>query len=279
MTLLDAYAEHLLFLLSAAMIFLPIEHILPRIKREKFVRANLGLDLAYMLLGAMMIIVLSGLYVSLVVSVFGNLVPERAQEFVRSAPLWARVIMLITAADLYYYWAHRSFHTFPALWKFHSIHHSIEHMDWIAAYRTHPVDTAVTNSGAIILAILFDFGVAALLIFSAQFSWHSLLKHSNVKVSWGTMRWLYLTPTFHHWHHANVVEAYDKNFSGQLPVWDLLFGTANMEEKTSPPRYGVDDPVPTTFVASLIYPFMVQRGSGAKVTKTLDSPAQRSLMD
>lgn len=279
MNLLDAYAEHLLFLLSAAIIFLPIEHLVPRIKREKFIRENLDLDLVYMLLGAVMIMAVSGLYISLVVSVSAPLVPEKAKEFVGSAPLWAQVITLIVAADFYYYWAHRLFHKFPVLWKFHSIHHSIKHMDWIAAYRTHPIDTAITNSGAIILTILFEFNVTALIIFSAQFSWHSLLKHSNIKVGWGPMRWLYLTPTFHHWHHANVVEAYDKNFSGQLPVWDLLFGTANMEEKAGPPKYGVDDPVPTTFLSSLFYPFILQKASNANLARGLDSPEPRSVTE
>lgn len=279
MNFLDAYAEHLLFLLSAAMIFLPIEHIIPRIKREKFIRENLDLDLVYMLLGAVMIMAVSGLYISLVASVTGPLVAEKAKEFVRSAPLWAQVITLIIAADFYYYWAHRLFHKFPVLWKFHSIHHSIKHMDWIAAYRTHPIDTAITNSGAIILTILFDFSVAALIIFSAQFSWHSLLKHSNIKVGWGPIRWLYLTPTFHHWHHANVVEAYDKNFAGQLPIWDLLFGTANMEEKAGPPKYGVDDPVPTTFLSSLFYPFILQRAPKANGARRLDSPDPRSVTE
>lgn len=279
MTFLDSYADRLLFLLSAAMIFLPLEHILPRVKREKFVREGLGLDLLYMLLGALMIMLLSGLYITLVVGLFGNLIPETAQEFVRSLPLWASVILLIVAADFYYYWAHRLFHTFPVLWKFHSIHHSIEHLDWIAAHRTHPIDTAITNSGAIILAILFDFGAAALLIFSAQFSWHSLLKHSNLKVSWGPLRWLYLTPTFHHWHHANVVEAYDKNFAGQLPIWDLLFGTAIMEEKAGPPRYGVDDPVPTTFLASLAYPFMLSRSAKTFDAGTLEPSVEQHTQD
>lgn len=163
--------------------------------------------------------------------------------------------MLIILADLYYYWAHRLFHTVPALWKFHAVHHSIEDMDWIAAHRTHPIDTAITNSGALILAILLEFSAAAFLIFSLQFSWHSLLKHSNIKVGWGPLRWFYLTPAYHHWHHANMKAAYDKNFSGQLPLWDLLFGTAIMKETESPEKYGVDDPVPLRFVGSLLYPF------------------------
>lgn len=279
MSFLDNYADNLLFLLSAAIIFLPLERLLPRVKRENFIREGLGLDLLYMFVGALMIMLLSGLYISLVVGLFGNLIPESATAFVRSQPLWARVVLLIIAADFYYYWAHRLFHAVPVFWKFHSIHHSIRHMDWIAAHRTHPIDTAITNSGAIILAILFDFGAAALLIFSAQISWHSLLKHSNIKIGWGPFRWLYLTPTFHHWHHANVAEAYDRNFAGQLPVWDLLFGTAIMEEKTGPPKYGVDDPVPTTFLASLAYPFMPLKSPKAVNVGTLEPSAERPARD
>ena len=255
MSFLDNYTDHLVFLISAGMLFLPLEHLLPRVKRTRFLREHTRLDVTYMLFGVLMIIAISTLYVAIVVKALEPIVSENLRSAVREQPLWVKSILLIIFADLYYYWAHRLFHKIPVLWKFHSIHHSIEHMDWIAAYRTHPFDTAITNSGAIILAISFDFGIAALLVYSAQFSWHSLLKHSNIKVGWKRLRWLYLTPTFHHWHHANVVEAYDKNFSGQLPIWDIVFGTANLEEETSPPVYGCDDPVPRTFGGSLAYPF------------------------
>lgn len=271
MEFLDNYWDRIAFLLSAAIIFLPLEYLLPRVKRGKINREGLGLDLQYMFLGAVMTTSLSVFYISLVVAIFGGLIPDSMQELVRSQPLWVRVIYLIVAADFYFYWAHRLFHSFPTLWKFHAVHHSIKNMDWIAAHRTHPIDTAFTNSGAIIIAYLFDFGAEAVLIFSLQFSWHSLLLHSNIKVSWGPLRWLYLTPTFHHWHHANVPEAYDKNFSGQLPIWDLLFGTAIMEEKKSPPIYGVDDPVPTSFLASLAYPFMRHKSPQANTVDASDA--------
>lgn len=75
------------------------------------------------------------------------------------------------------------------------------------------------------------------------------------------------------------MEAYDKNFSGQLPLWDLLFGTAIMEERTSPQKYGVDDPVPTTFLASLSYPFMMQNASKANGAGTFDSPIEQTVRD
>lgn len=263
MTLFESYADRIVFLLWAAMVFVPLERIVPRFKDRKLLRQNLKLDVLYMIIGMIPTLVLSLGFIYAAVAAFGSHIPEGAKEFVRSQPHWLQAILLIAAGDLYYYWAHRLFHTVPVLWRFHSVHHSIQDMDWIATHRTHPLDTALTNSGAIIIAILFDFSAVAILIFTIQFSWHSLLKHSNVKVGWGPLRWLYLTPTFHHWHHANVKEAYDRNFAGQLPVWDLLFGTAIMKEKEGPERYGVDDPVPATFIGSMLYPFGSKAASSA----------------
>ncbi len=254
MSFFENYLDSIVFLLSAAVIFVPLEHVLPRVRRAGLLRENLRLDLAYALTGSIGIMALSALYISGAVLVVGPLIPDTAKAFVDSTPIWLQIVGLIVLGDLYYYWAHRLFHTVPLLWNFHAVHHSIEHMDWIAAYRTHPMDTAITNSGVVILAVLFDVSAAAFAIYVVQFSWHSLLKHSNIKIGWGPLRWIYLTPTYHHWHHANVVDAYDKNFAGQLPIWDLLFGTANMKEREGPGRYGVDDPVPSTLLGSLVYP-------------------------
>ena len=270
MNFLDNYLDKLIFLISAALVFIPLERVFPRVRRQGWLRNNLKLDVMYMLLGAVAIMLLSAIFITVAVVLLGPLVPESARSFVRSQNFAVQALMLIVAGDLYYYWAHRLFHTFPVLWKFHAIHHSIEDMDWIAAHRTHPVDTAITNSGAFIIALLFDFGALAILIFGVQFSWHSLLKHSNVSVSWGPLRWLYLTPTFHHWHHANVEEAYDKNFAGQLPVWDLVFGTAIMKQDEGPDRYGVNDPVPKSFLGSLAYPFR-PRQTGREEAEPVDA--------
>ena len=62
------------------------------------------------------------------------------------------------------------------------------------------------------------------------------------------------SPEFHHWHHANQREAYDRNFSGQLPLWDIVFGTLHMPRGRMPERYGTDDPVPPTYMGQLAYP-------------------------
>ncbi|MEZ0300189.1 MAG: sterol desaturase family protein [Candidatus Methylacidiphilales bacterium] len=46
--------------------------------------------------------------------------------------------------DLAIYWGHRFQHQYDGLWHFHAVHHSCEHMDWLAAHRDHPVDGLYT---------------------------------------------------------------------------------------------------------------------------------------
>ncbi len=79
--------------------------------------------------------------------------------------------------------------------------------------------------------------------------------HSNLRIGFGPLHWLFSSPTFHHWHHANHPEAWNKNFSAQLPIWDILFGTAYMRRDVMPTRYGIEDNVPPTYARQLLYPF------------------------
>jgi len=129
MTLFENSVDRLLFLLCAAMIFVPLEQILPRLKHKKILRADLKLDLAYMLVGATLTMLVSVVFITLVVGALDDHIPAFIQSQVRSQPLWAQVIMLIILGDFYYYWMHRLFHRVPFLWKFHAVHHSIEELD------------------------------------------------------------------------------------------------------------------------------------------------------
>ena len=140
MNFLDNYLDKLIFLVSAALVFIPLERVFPRVRRQGWLRDNLKLDVMYMLLGAVAIMLLSAIFITVAVVLLGPLVPESARSFVRSQNFAVQALMLIVAGDLYYYWAHRLFHSFPVLWKFHAIHHSIEDMDWIAAHRIATLD-------------------------------------------------------------------------------------------------------------------------------------------
>ena len=86
------------------------------------------------------------------------------------------------------------------------------------------------------------------------YGWQSVLVHSNLRIKFGPLRWLLASPEFHHWHHSKDLEARDKNFAGQLPLFDVLFGTLYMPRGRMPEKYGIDEPMPENYLSQLLYP-------------------------
>lgn len=252
---MDWITDHYLHLLAVVAVFAPLEALLPRNRQRVLLRDQWQTDVAWAVVGWVLVSVVTVPFVGLAMMALEPLVPGAVREAVASQPIWLQVVEIIVLADVYYYAIHYAAHRIPLLWRFHAVHHSIETMDFTANYRVHPVDQAITAGSAIVLPTVLGFEGEALALFLLQFTWHSTLKHSNVRVGWGPLRWIFATPAFHHWHHTNVPGTLDKNFAGQLPILDLIFGTANMEERETPAVYGVSDPVPTGFVDQCFYPF------------------------
>src|SRR2546421_6714109 len=58
-------------------------------------------------------------------------------------PLWTDIVVGVIALDLSVgYLSHRTMHMWPAMWRFHQIHHSDPFVDVTTTYRTHPTETA-----------------------------------------------------------------------------------------------------------------------------------------
>ena len=241
-------------ILITALIFIPLEMLLPSRREQKLLRRHWRNDGIYLIFNSAVIKL--GLLVAAVglLSAIHAMVPGTIGLAVQSQPIWLQAIEVLVVADTGFYFAHRCFHAIPFLWKFHAIHHSIEEMDWLAAYRVHPLDQILTKTASYLPVFLLGFSSEAVLIFALIYRWQSLIIHSNSRISLGRhLEWLLATPHFHHWHHANEPAAYDKNFAGQLPLLDRIFGTLFLPD-TMPARYGTDDPVPTLYHQQLAYP-------------------------
>jgi sterol desaturase/sphingolipid hydroxylase (fatty acid hydroxylase superfamily) len=103
----------------------------------------------------------------------------------------------------------------------------------------------------------------------------ALLLHANVSWTYGRLRYLIASPTFHRWHHTSEEEGLDKNFAGLFPFIDLAFGTFYMPPGRQPERLGiVNDDVPDGLLAQLAYPF----GFRSRKTSRLLMWAQRTRM-
>lgn len=252
-------------LLLVMIIFVPLERLLP-IHKQKILRPAWQTDLTYALV--VVFAIAAGMTALLVAGpmVLDPIIPDKLQAGIRELPLLVQFIAIVILADIGYYWIHRMFHEVPALWHYHAVHHSIEDLDWLAGHRTHPIDHIYTRGASIVLPVSLGFAPAALTVWAVFFSWHSYLKHSNVNIPFGPLRWILASPTYHHWHHANVERAFDKNYAGQLPIMDILFGTALMDREP-PEVYGTDHPVSDNWVRQLVDPF-TKKYAAAKDVKT-----------
>lgn len=244
-------------ILLAAIIFIPLQLIIPMHKEQKQFRQGWKNDLIYFFLNGIFIRAGLTLVIASILAISEQVIPLTLKEWVANQPSWLQVIELILLADLGFYSAHRLFHTVPFLWRFHAVHHSIEDLDWLAAYRVHPVDQILTKGLSLVPCFALGFSEWAIAAFSIIYHWHSLLLHANVKLSLGPLRWLVTTPDVHHWHHSNQPEAYNKNYSAQTPLWDLVFRTAYMPKAQRPVCYGTNDLVPKTYLEQIAYPFFI----------------------
>ncbi|TGQ72582.1 sterol desaturase family protein [Mesorhizobium sp. M00.F.Ca.ET.186.01.1.1] len=245
-------------LMICALIFIPFEHLLAE-RPQKILRKGFGVDLIYVLLNGFIIKAILVVMAAGVLGVAATLVPQSITHAVSGQPIWLQVAEITVISDIGVYWAHRAFHEIPGLWKFHAVHHGIEELDWLGAFHAHPVDTLVTKAISLMPIFFLGFSEASIAVFSVIYFWHTLLVHSNMRIAFGPLKWLIAGPQFHRWHHANQREAYDKNFAGQLPFLDVMFGTYNATGDKVPEKYGVDDPVPSTYFGQASYPLLARR--------------------
>jgi sterol desaturase/sphingolipid hydroxylase (fatty acid hydroxylase superfamily) len=150
--------------------------------------------------------------------------------------------------DFFYYWYHRSLHTFPVLWQIHKLHHMDPQMDVVTVGRQNWVEGFTHTFFAITVPALFfklnqvdflDAGVtgAAIGIFAS--CWGPFF-HANVKLHLGKAAFLMNAPQLHRIHHSRLPQHQDKNFSNYFPVWDLLFGTYYRPDRDEYPPTGVE---------------------------------------
>ncbi len=235
----------LLFLL-----FVPLEKLFA-LRRQPVFRKGLLTDLTHLLVNNVLI---AGGVIVLVVIAAIPLFWVRRFDLVGYLPVEAAVALAVVLVFVGSYWGHRLTHQVPFLWRFHSVHHSIEQMDWVASGRLHPFDSAFTQAFAVFPLFLLGYGggvFAGVTVFIALLA---LFQHANVRLRFPGLRWVINTPEWHHWHHSIDPAARDKNFG--LPVVDQVFGTAYLPKGRRPTGFGTDAPVPADgYLRHLVYPF------------------------
>lgn len=252
----------LLDLLASSALFIFLEKVFPRHKEQAILRPELSLDIIYFgmnhLALGFLLIASNGFAPAMV----DWAVNARLQAFMTGLPIWAQVVVLIFAADFVQYWIHRAYHEVPWLWGLHAVHHSAEHMDWIAGSRTHILQTLFDRTLVFLPLYLLGPSKEALDVYVVYAAFLAVFIHSNVSIPMGPLKWVITTPQFHHWHHSSDRPAIDTNYAAYLPLYDKLFGTFHMPDAHWPIEYGTLTPLPRTFWGQFAYPFRRDRGKG-----------------
>lgn len=240
--------------LVTAAVFVPLERVFPHRADQGTFRFGWVTDGVHFLVSHLAVQVLSFLTLLPATALAALWQPAGVQRAVAALPLIAQVAAIVLVADLAQYWIHRLFHTVPALWRVHAVHHSSEAMDWLAGSRLHVIDVLATRGLVLVPVFLLGFERRALYAYLVLVSFHAVFIHANVRWRFGWLDRVITTPRGHHWHHA--VRPIDKNFAVHLPVLDRLFGTQHLPGDAWPDRYGVDAPdVPEGWWAQLRFPF------------------------
>jgi sterol desaturase/sphingolipid hydroxylase (fatty acid hydroxylase superfamily) len=174
------------------------------------------------------------------------------------------VIVLLTL-DLLEYAFHRLQHTWPILWRLHSLHHSAVDFNVTVTLRHHWLEVLI--KGCLLyplLGVLFKVDPWIVGATSVVFMIGNYFAHLNLRVDLGRYVTWVNNPQYHRLHHSIRAEHFNHNFTQLLPLWDHLFGTLWVPAKHEWPATGLDNVAqPRSLLAALSWPLRSQsRQSG-----------------
>ena len=246
----------ILDLLGSSLIFIFIEKLFALRKDQPVFRPEWQTDFHHFLVNHMVVGFVLLATNLMVHQFFGWAAHDGIRGWVASLNFWVALFLIILVADLVQYWTHRAYHEVPLLWRIHAVHHSVKSMDWLAGSRQHILELLITRT--LVLAPIYVLGFSKEVIdaYIIIVGFQAVFNHANVSVRLGPLRYIIVTPNFHHWHHSQDVEALDKNYAAHFAFLDYLFGTAVKSDKVWPTDYGVlGDYVPNGFFKQLKFPF------------------------
>ncbi len=246
----------ILEILALSLIFIPLELFFPKREDQSKFHPEWRTDLIY-LFKAQLLIQYTAVAVKMPAELFfSDLGMNEVQDLVSGLPFIGQLFLAMFVADLFQYFIHRLFHVNPFMWRFHSIHHSIQYVDWIAGSRLHLVDILITRSFSYIPLFILGFSNDVFYVYVVIVALQAVMAHTNVRIPFSFLKYLFVTPQFHHWHHSKDKETHDKNFAIHFPFIDKIFGTYHLPVDEWPEAMGLEDEsFPKGYLRQQIYPF------------------------
>ena len=162
--------------------------------------------------------------------------------------------------DFFQWFTHTMLHRIPVLWNFHKVHHSVKEMGFAAHMRYHWMENILykpLKTLAIMLIGGFEPEQAFIIHFITIVIGH--LNHSNIKLTYGPLKYILNNPVMHLYHHAYTLPKGKAgvNYGISLSIWDYIFKTNYIPNQDGEIELGFkgDENFPKDFIGQSLYGF------------------------
>jgi len=245
-----------------------LERIAPWRLQQKALRDQIGQDFFWLVLnghyaGVLLAALSSRALQSLSRWLLGqNFLSWPSVALLADSPLPVQFLVFLVVKDFLEWCVHNLLHRIPWLWEFHKLHHSIRELDWIGNMRFHWMEIVVYRGLTYFPLFLLGVNDTVILWIAIFSTLIGHLNHSNLKLDWGSFKYVLNSPRLHVWHHDVVLhQKAGQNFGIVFSLWDFLFGTAYLPAQEQPAHLGFErmEGFPEGLLGRLVYPFWKRR--------------------
>ena len=241
------------------------EIIFPWRKSQKIFRKGFWIDIIYMFFNFFLFsIIIVGFYEAfnkLLFDLFGIASNSIALIDLSTFSQISQLIIFFITLDFFQWLTHIMMHRFDFLWKFHKVHHSVKEMGFAAHFHYHWMENILYKPLKVFAVMLiggFEPEQAYLIHFLTITIGH--LNHSNIKLSYGPLKYIFNNPIMHLHHHASSSSNNFKtgvNFAISLSIWDYIFKTNYIPNENGDTKLGYegDQSMAKSFIGQLFYGF------------------------
>ena len=257
------YTNYFWGLILISLLVWGLEILFPWRKEQSIFRKDFWLDIFYMFFNFFVFaIIINGVYkvLTILFNDFGITSKSLAILDIANWPQWVQLLVFFVVLDFVQWFTHILLHRVPAFWEFHKVHHSVKEMGFAAHMRFHWMENVLYKPlktlGLMVLGG-FEPEQAYIVHFAAIAIGH--FNHSNIKLTYGPLKYVLNNPVMHLYHHAYTIPeaSYGVNFGISLSIWDYIFKTNYIPESSGKIKLGFpgDDTLPNGFWGQLTYGF------------------------
>jgi sterol desaturase/sphingolipid hydroxylase (fatty acid hydroxylase superfamily)/CDGSH-type Zn-finger protein len=191
------------------------------------------------------------------------------------------LVIFLLADDFLQYWYHRTAHEIKWLWMLHRPHHTATELGFLASYRESIFYFLLMPNiwwigifsflgGGIPMALGIILKQLVIVSSHSLLPWDKVLYNNKfLKPLAFILERIFITPAFHHAHHAKSIEDDignpNGNFGNMFSIWDQLFGTAKFTHKF-PQSYGLQTDKGDSWVAQSFYPLLKSKIADSEIS-------------